>query len=234
MNCLDVRRILAATPSSQEREVLQHLRECRSCARYAEQENMLSQRINDTLKIAVPDGLSSRILLQHGLVEEKRYRIRRHYWQALAASVLLTVGLVSGMLVVNYTYSLKDIAFNHVQDEKIALQVEDNIPLAQVNDMLAPYNLRLRQAIGRVDFAMPCHIHHHPGAHLVIDGKYGKVTILFMPKEYVMARETIQERGMQGLLLPVDGGSIAIIGQRRKQLEIIAARIDQALVHTAT
>lgn len=234
MNCLDVRRILAATPSSQKPDVLQHLGECRSCARYAAQEEALSQQISTRLKIAAPDGLSSRILLQHGLLEEKRHRMRRHYWQALAASVLLTVGLVSGMLIVNYPYSLEDIAFAHVQNEKMALQVEDDIPLVQVNNMLAPYNLKLRQAIGRVDFAMPCHIRQHAGAHLVIDGKYGKVTVLFMPGEYVLARKTMQEQGMQGLLIPIDGGSIAIISQRRKSLKTIAARIHQALVHTTT
>ncbi len=233
MYCLDVRRILTATPDSADAAVLEHLRQCPACAHHAEDEKNFSRQIDAQLNVAVPDGLASRILLQHGLVEERRYRRHRHYWQALAASVLLTVGLISGMLLVNAPYSLEEVALAHVQEEGMALQAEGNIQLTQLNDMLAPYHLKLQQAIGRVGFAMPCHIRQYAGAHLVMDGEHGKVTVLIMPGEYVMARKTLQQEDLQGLLIPVDGGSIAIIGQLQEPLEAIEARISQALIHTA-
>ncbi len=233
MNCIDVRRILAATPSSRDAEVLAHLRACSGCARYAEQEERLTQQIRQQLNVAVPEGLSSRILLQHGLAEEKRYRTRRHYWQALAASVLLTVGLISGMLLVNYPYSLAEVALAHVQDEQMALQANDDVKLARLNHLLAPYHLKLQQDIGRVSFAMPCRIRQYTGAHLVMEGEHGKVTVLIMPGEYVIARKRLQARELQGVLIPTDGGSIAIIGQAQESLDGIEARINQALVHTA-
>ncbi len=232
MNCIDVRRILAATPASREPDVLRHLQQCQSCARYAEREKLLSARIDRQLNVAVPDGLTSRIMLQQRLTEEKRYRRHRDYWQALAASVLLAVGLIAGMFMVNYPYSLEEVALAHVRDEPMALQVEDNIQLTQLNDLLAPYNLKLQQAIGRVAFAMPCRIRQYVGAHLVMEGEYGKVTVLIMPGEYVIARKALQGRDLQGLLIPMDGGSIAIIAQAREPLGTIETRISQALRHT--
>jgi len=232
MNCIDIRRILAATPASREPDVLRHLQQCQSCARYAESEKALSTHIDKLLNIAVPDRLTFRIMLQQRLAEEKRFRHRRGYWQALAASVVLTVGLVAGMLVVNHPYSLGEVALAHVRDEPMALQVEDNIQLSQLNNLLVPYNLKLQQAIGRVAFAMPCRIRQYTGAHLVMKGEYGKVTVLIMPGEYVMARKMLQERELQGLLIPTDGGSIAIIGQAHEPLTAIEARISQALIHT--
>ncbi len=231
MNCIDIRRILAATPASREPDVLQHLQQCQSCTRYAEREKVLSAHIDKLLNVVVPDRLTSRIMLQQRLTEGKRRRHRRAYWQALAASVVLTVGLVTGMLMVNHPYSLEEVALAHVRDEPMALQVEDNIQLSQLNNLLASYNLKLQQAIGRVAFAMPCRIRQYTGAHLVMEGEYGKVTVLIMPGEYVMARKTLQERELQGLLIPTDGGSIAIIGQAHEPLEAIEARINQALIH---
>jgi len=232
MNCLDVRRILAATPASQQADVLAHLQQCPSCARYAEQEHVLSNKIRAQLNVAVPNGLNSRIMLQHNLKERTRSRNQRRYWQALAASVLLTVGLISGMMIVNHPYSLEEVALAHVRDESMALQARDNVQLSQLNTMLAPYNLKLRQAIGRVDFAMPCRIRQYAGAHLVMQGEYGQVTVLIMPGEYVLARKALQEQELQGLLIPTAGGSIAIIGQMQEPLEHIEARIHQALIHT--
>lgn len=227
MNCLDVRRILAATPTSRELDVLQHIEQCSGCARYAKREKLLSKQIARRLNVAVPDGLSFRIMLQHGLAEEKRYRLQRHFWQALA------VGLIMSMLIVNnYPSSLEDVALAHVRNDPMALQVDDNVQLSTLNDLLAPYHLKLRQAIGRVDFAMPCRIRQYAGAHLVIQGKYGKVTVFIMPGEYVMARRTMQDRNLHGLLFPIDSGSIAIIGQVQEPLETIEARISQALIST--
>ena len=65
-----------------------------------------------------------------------------------------------------------------------------------------------------------------------MEGEYGKVTVLIMPGEYVMARKALQERDLQGLLIPMDGGSIAIIAQAREPLGTIETRISQALRHT--
>jgi len=232
MNCIDIRRILAATPASREPDVLRHVQQCQSCARYAEREKVLSTHIDRLLNVAVPDRLTFRIMLQHRLTEEKRFRRRRGYWQVLAASVVLTVGLVTGMLMVNHPYSLEEVALAHVRDEPMALQVEDDIQLSQLNKLLAPYNLKLQQAIGRVGFAMPCRFRQYTGAHLVMKGEYGKVTVLIMPGEYVLARKALHEQDLQGLLIPTDGGSIAIIGQAREPFAAIEARISQALIHT--
>jgi len=233
MYCLDARRILTATPDTTEVELQEHLHQCPACTRHAEEVLNFTRQIETQLSVAVPEGLSSRILLQHGLAEERRSRLHRHYWQALAASVLLTVGLVSGMLMVNAPYSLEEVALAHVQEESMALQAEGDIQLSQLNDMLAPYQLKLQQAIGQVAFAMPCHIRQYAGAHLVVEGEHGKVTVLIMPGEYVMARKNLQKQNLQALLIPTETGSIAIIGQPKEPLEAIEARLNQALVHTA-
>ena len=234
MNCLEARRILTATPETPDEAVRGHLQRCPACARHARAERDFERQLRAQLRAVMPPPeLVPRILLQHGLRQERRQQRRQRYWQALAASVLLTLGLVSGMLMVNSPWSLEEVALAHVRNEPRALQAQNDIGLARINTLLAPYHLKLEQAIGRVEFAMPCYIRRYAGAHLVLAGEQGKVTVLLMPGEYVMARKTLREPDLQAVLIPVDGGSVAIIGSRQEPLGAVEARLRQALRHTA-
>jgi hypothetical protein len=57
--------------------------------------------------------------------------------------------------------------------------------------------------------------------HLVIQGEHGPVTILLLPDEAIDDAVQLEGESINGVLLPVGGGSVAIIGERDEQLETI-------------
>ena len=61
--------------------------------------------------------------------------------------------------------------------------------------------------------------------HLVIQGNRGPVTILLLPDEAIDDAVQLEGESINGILLPVGGGSIAIIGERDEQLETIQKNV---------
>ena len=232
MNCLDFRRVISTEPTNQTPDMLRHMHECSACMAFAQRQQQFEARLSDVLKIEAPEGLASRILLSQGLGTRRRQSIVRNNWLALAASVLLTIGLVGGMLFVNYPYSLQRVALahvNHVDMESPHMQVKQDVSLSKLNNLLEPYNMAFTQQIGQVNFAGICLMRRSSGVHLVVKGAKGPVTILMMPGEYVGERKTMRDRRLEGVLIPTDNGSIAIIGEVGEMLEQYEGRIDSAL-----
>ena len=61
--------------------------------------------------------------------------------------------------------------------------------------------------------------------HLVMQGEQGPVTILLLPDEAVDAPVPIEGQGINGIILPVGDGSVAIIGERNEKLEAIEKNV---------
>ena len=61
--------------------------------------------------------------------------------------------------------------------------------------------------------------------HLVIQGERGPVTILLLPDEAIDDAVQIEGESINGVLLPVGSGSVAIIGERDEKLDTIQQNI---------
>jgi hypothetical protein len=61
--------------------------------------------------------------------------------------------------------------------------------------------------------------------HLVIQGEKGPITLLLMPDEMVDGASTFMGEGVDGIILPVGNGSIAIIGEREENLAEIEQKV---------
>ena len=66
--------------------------------------------------------------------------------------------------------------------------------------------------------------------HLVIQGERGPVTILLLPDEAIDDAVQLEGESINGVLLPVGEGSIAIIGERDEQ----RGKIQQNVVNSVT
>ncbi len=85
---------------------------------------------------------------------------------------------------------------------------------------------------GMITYAQSCVINGHEVPHLVIQGQHGPVTILLMPEEKVSEAVDVEGEHINGVILPVGDGSIAIIGQREERLENIKAKIMNSVTWT--
>jgi len=74
---------------------------------------------------------------------------------------------------------------------------------------------------GLITYAQSCIINGKEVPHLVIQGKNGPVTVLLMPDEMVDGAVKIEGESINGVILPVGNGSIAIIGEEDERLDII-------------
>jgi len=82
-----------------------------------------------------------------------------------------------------------------------------------------------RELAVEVRYAGICDIRRRPGAHLVLAGERGPVTVLLMPDERVSQRAPLRTGDLEGVVLPVDGGSMAIVGSRGEPLNALAVEM---------
>jgi hypothetical protein len=68
---------------------------------------------------------------------------------------------------------------------------------------------------------MSCVINGNTVPHLVIQGERGPVTLILLPDETIDKAIRLSGVNVQGVILPVGSGSIAVIGEREDQLEEI-------------
>ena len=87
----------------------------------------------------------------------------------------------------------------------------------------------MNHSAGLITYARTCVINGREVPHLVIQGERGPVTVLLLPEEKVSGAQELMGDNINGVLLPVGDGSIAIIGERDEPLQ----RIREKLVRSA-
>jgi len=231
LNCIDVCRQLRVGSFRDNSEIIKHLDNCDACSAYAAQQDKLTQTMEQAFDIDVPEGLAARILLQQSINEKQHVGFVRNRVYAVAASVLLSVGLVSGFLFLNKPMSLDKVALNHVKDEERHLHDHNNVQLVKVNDLLKPFNMKLDKSIGEINYAGSCLIKKSKGVHIVVQSDSGPVTILLMPGEFVKNRKLLDDAVYSGAVVPIENGSFAIIGGKRKSLSDIEQRFKLGITY---
>ncbi len=159
-------------------------------------------------------------------------RIGAPVWLALAATVVVAAMLGVRLFDASVTYpSLADEIVAHLEHEPHALRPTDkpvsDRRLARVVDSAVAEFDRERSLI---TYANTCTINGKAVPHLVIQGERGPVTIILMPDEKIDGAQSLAGRNVNGVILPVGSGSIAIIGEAGERLE----RIEQDVVSSVT
>lgn len=149
-------------------------------------------------------------------------------WIALAASVAVVALIGLRFLDSGKSYpSLAAEVVAHLDHEPQAL-VATSTPVAErrLQRVVNNDGVQLDSGVGLVTYARSCVINGNSVPHLVIQGRSGPVTLLLMPDEKVDMTELLEGENINGVILPVGDGSIAIIGERDEDL----SRIQQQVV----
>jgi hypothetical protein len=140
--------------------------------------------------------------------------------------------VVSGWMLTKYSQRvqapLDQLVLNHVRDEMGHLKDRHNVQLAELNRVVNRFGVHAEALPAQVNFAHPCPMRKDEGAHLVLAGKQGPVTVLIIPGEQVQARTAVSDERFEGYIVPTRYGALAIIGERGEQLE----EIQRALAST--
>jgi hypothetical protein len=213
---------------------MQHERACLSCRQFARRSSVFEHKLREALTVEVPAGLIERIKQRRDIGEQVRARQIRPLRYALAASLLLAAGLASLL-----GYQLLGPAFNdatlqrtvtqHINHDIEDLYAHDEVSVARLRPLFARFGVRLQHDLGRVNFAASWSRRQHRGLHVVLAGKRGPVTILYLDGEYVEHSSRIHNERFEGTLFPVESGSVAVVGERGESIEAIARKLRDKL-----
>ena len=233
MNCIEFRRSIATNPTTQAEDVSQHVRDCQSCATFRHDQLDFEQHLRSAVNIDIPEGLQSRILLRQSTIVAQRDVYRRRLF-ALAASFILAITVIIGLQPQDSTQPVNEIVLKHIYDEPEHLYGNLHVKQAELNKVLAAIGINASNTLGLVNYAGGCAIRDKDkGAHIVLQGEKGPVTVLFMPNEAVAMRTRVQDERFNGVIVPADRGSYAIIGELGEPLEVIERRLSDVVSYVS-
>lgn len=229
MNCLEFRRRCLAEPDTREEDFLRHKRECRTCAALTEHETGFDRLLRQAAAVAVPEDLASRILLRQTTGRRRRQR-RLYGWLALAASLVLLVGVARLNHILLFPASLEQAVLNEFDAHPGMLAAQDAMDPEEIRRQFERSGLRLKaplQGLLRVHY---CDMHGVDGLHLVFAGRHGPVSVLVLPKNALTDRIFLADGRRHGYIKPASGlGSLAFLGSPGETFETIEQRLRQAV-----
>ena len=156
-------------------------------------------------------------------------------WIGLAASVALVAVFVLNRAEERLPgTSLAEQVIAHLDHEPASLAVT-SIPVSdgRFDAVARPALVEVNRDIGLVTYAASCIINGREVPHLVVQGEHGPVTILLLPHEKVAQAIPLQGVAVEGLILPVGNGSVAIIGNRGESIDRWRERVAATIHWTA-
>ncbi len=235
MNCEQYREAIAADPSESFDGGALHPAECSSCTAYKAEMQALDVRISAALEIDVPELTMPELpSISDGervvdLASRRAIRWTTPAWVGLAASVVLAT--VIGVRFVNTGEDYRTLAEQvvaHLDYEPEALTVTDvAVSDDRLYSVVRPAIATLDRNLGLISYAMSCKINGREVPHLVVQGERGPVTILLMPHEMIDMAIQLDGQSIEGVILPVGNGSIAIIGERDEPIDQLRTRVTE-------
>jgi hypothetical protein len=229
MNCDEYRAAIAGDPAESFPGGAEHSSGCEDCRGYREELRALDECIARALAIEVPELRMPELpAVQAG---DNVVRIKAPWsrfkspplWAGVAAAVALVALLVTrGPGSDVESRQLAEQIMAHMDHEQASRQVT-SVPVAAqaLGAVVDPKVSTMDPDIGLITYAMSCVINGNTVPHLVIQGERGPVTLILLPDETIDESIRLSGVNVQGVILPVGSGSIAVIGEREDQLEEI-------------
>lgn len=232
MNCAEFENAIAADPGCLPAGGDAHIASCAACRALMDEYRELDQRIANALAIEVPpltmpaldeiDFADSNVS-----VLQTRRRISTPAWFGIAATVALAawLGLALQQPDVN-ELSLSEQVIAHLDHETYSRVISDvPVPERTLQSVVSKDVAELDRGVGLITYARSCVINGTSIPHLVVQGKKGPITLLLMPDEPVTEAISLQGKAINGVILPVGNGSIAIIAERDEPLQEVQQSI---------
>lgn len=228
MNCEEYREAIAAEPSWEGGET--HVSGCAACRSYRDDMQALDSRIEKALKLRVPDldiPELPEVDTDNVVALPMRRRVTTPAWFAIAATVVIAAFVGVRMVGNTETYpSLSAEIVAHLDHEPRSLKVTDKPVSDRRLARVVPASVaEMNHDAGLITYARTCVINGKKIPHLVLQGKHGPVTILLLPDEMIDEAIEIHGESIDGVILSVGSGSVAIIGERDENLDNIQENV---------
>jgi uncharacterized protein DUF3379 len=200
---------IGADPQHLPADVAAHVEGCADCRRFRDETLLLDGRVHAALELPL-----------------NRFRTKsppaRRF--ALAASVVLALLVGGGFWLFRPATALAGAVVEHVVDEADSWNMHQQLPPAQVADVLRVAGAQFDSPYPVV-YGYPCPFKGHRVAHLVVQTPNGTMTVMLIPHEQVRRRTQFSRAGMSGVLVPAGQGSVALLTRDGEVPEALADEI---------
>ena len=228
MNCLSARRIISTDINEKSTAFVQHLHACASCKSFYERQLKFNRTLTAAVEVDVPEGLAARVLVEQR-IHQKKSRDKKYRWTAMAASIML-VFAVGTVTTLHSPPTLASVIVEHVKAEASILHDQDDVTLAELNELLKPHGVRADASIGRVTHAGNCLIQGKLGVHLVFAGKNAPVTLIVISHELDDDKVTIDDEEFKGVIMSTQRGVLALLSEDRESMMEFEQRLHESLM----
>lgn len=234
MDELKFRRQAYGEPNNQDPEFLQAAMESAEREAFLNDLKGLDNKIENALKIDVPDDLAAKLLLRQQLQHHHSQRRRTGFAFAMVASVAFLAGITFTLLRMG-PVDLGQHALAHVYHEDKALHVDQNVQYQDVNFQLASLNgssdMKFTQQPGKVFYSTYCDFQGVQSLHLVMQGESGKVTLFIVPLEDRMVLdEAFADNKYKGMGFETDNAYMLLVGEGAEDLNHVKNEIKQTFI----
>jgi Protein of unknown function (DUF3379) len=224
------RRALLADPSLSDQELAAHRNACAQCRAFTDRVASFERRLALALKVPIAAGADIPPFARRGAPPAQNRR-----WFALAASVLISLGVASGFWLAAPRSTLAAEVVAHMAGEPDAWNAHAPIPGRQLAAVLANANMSLDPRAPAVTYANGCEFRGHIVPHLVVQTSRGPVTVMVLVHERVAKPKEFDESGYRGTIVPVPNhGSLAVLlqapGATDATVDTIASQVRSAIV----
>jgi Protein of unknown function (DUF3379) len=241
VTCDEARVLIGADPETVSAELQEHLNGCAACREYREQMLALNAKIRKALQVRAtpraPDALGEASKVTP--LRPRAARLTRP--TRVSRSLRVGVSLAAGLLVAFTLWlsrpqpSLAAEVVAHVEGEPDSWSRRQPVSAADLEGVLRKSGVRLGPGMQPVVYANSCWFRGHFVPHIVVMTEAGPATVIILMHERVPTRQTFQEDGYTGLLVPArGGGSVAVVSRTPMALDEPASDVLHALEAAST
>ncbi len=229
MNFSEFKKLMGAEPENREPETLRARESSPEFEAVAAEAEIFEQKLGIALRVRAPADLLDQ------LKAISQQPVRRRSWipLALAASFLVFIGAAG--LVWKQSRQWDSVEayvtehYSHDGSRAIA-QIGEGISDQEIAKILARLDASADDSLSaRIGFIKFCPTPDGRGAHMVVTTEQGPVTIIYMPNVQVQDGETIRFEQMHALLVNLERGSAAIIGEQEQNIENMVVVVRNSL-----
>jgi len=229
MNFSEFKKLIGADPKNRDAETLRARQSAPEFEAAAVDAEAFEEKLEGAMQCQPPADLLDQI---KGISQQPTQR-RNWIPLAMAASLLVFIGSAGLVWKQSHQWeSVEAYIVDHYSYDggSVIAKAEDSFSDKTISKILARLDATAeRQLSGRIKFIKHCPTPDGRGAHMVVSTNQGPMTIILMPKTQVTDGEMVEFDQMHALLVNLDQGSVAIIGERSQSVESLVGIVRDSL-----
>ena len=229
MNFSEFKKLIGADPWNRDPETLRARNSAPEFEAAAAEAEAFEEKLQSALHVSPPADLLDSIKF----ISQQPAQRRNWMPLALAASLLIAVGAVGMVWKQSRQWdSVETYLADHYSKDGTDLVARATGIAAEQDIIRIMASLDAsagQQLSSRIKFIKFCPTPEGRGAHMIVSTDQGPMTIIYMPKIQVDDRKMVDFEQMHALLVSLDQGSAAIIGEKLQSVENIENIVRESL-----